>query len=66
MAVKPFLAYNTLAPDNNVLENTLIELMKDIRGEDAMNVGEWEILPERLKDTTSYILFHTLLGELRS
>jgi len=47
-----------------MLEDTLIELVEYVRGEDAMDVGIWEILPEWRINTTCDILLQALLGEL--
>lgn len=64
MLVKTLLSYHALTPVDDVLEDSLIELAEDVGGQDAVDVGVWKTLPERLVDTISHILFHAFLGEL--
>jgi hypothetical protein len=42
-----------MAPGDHVLENTLVELVKNVRGNGEVNIGIREPFPERMLNRTS-------------
>ena len=50
-SIQFIVTHHKLYPAYEVFQNTLIELVEDVRGDGQIDIGVWEIFPEGVVDT---------------
>lgn len=61
-AVELFLGHHLLAPEDEILDDTLVELMENIGRLREVNVGKGKVFPEWGVDVAVNVLLHANLG----
>ena len=52
LMIQSFIIHEARAPSNHVFDNTLVQLMQDVRHNGKMDVTEGKSLQERVMDAT--------------
>lgn len=64
VVVKLLCTHDNSTPCNKVLQNTLVELIKNVQSDRSVDVGAWEVGPEGLVDAARDLVSHAVLTKL--